>query len=184
MPCTDGAHRQFDFWIGDWDVFDVERPTVIVAHARVELILNGCVLHEVYEGVGGHKGESFSIYDGTRDTWHQTWVNDQGYLLTIEGRLHGEAMILQGVDQLPDGKPRQVRGEWRTEQHGLREVAPADERDADRLEVSKAHRVHLHENPPGGGRVGPFGKDAPREAAGERRDLRDRRAADPRQRAG
>ena len=114
MPCTDGAHRQFDFWIGDWDVFDVERPTVVVAHARVELILNGCVLHEVYEGVGGHEGESFSIYDGTRDTWHQTWVNDQGYLLTIEGRLHGEAMILQGVDQLPDGKPRQVRGEWRT----------------------------------------------------------------------
>src|ERR1700734_899931 len=47
MPCTDGAHRQFDFWIGDWDVFDVERPTVVVAHARVELILNGCVLHEV-----------------------------------------------------------------------------------------------------------------------------------------
>jgi len=123
MPCTDGAHRQFDFWIGDWDVFDVEWPTVIVAHARLELILNGCVLHEVYEGVGGHKGESFSIYDGTRDTWHQTWVNDQGYLLAIEGRLHGEAMILQGVDQLPDGKPRQVRGEWRTEQHGLREVA-------------------------------------------------------------
>src|ERR1700689_1700036 len=66
MPCTEGARRQFDFWVGDWDVFDVERPTVVVAHARVELILNGCVLHETYESVDGHKGESFSIYDATR----------------------------------------------------------------------------------------------------------------------
>jgi hypothetical protein len=123
MPCTDGAHRQFDFWIGHWDVFDVERPTVIVAHARIELILNGCVLHEVYESVDGHKGEGFTMYDATRSTWHQSWVNDRGYLLTIEGGLHGEAMILQGVDYLPDGKPRLVRGEWRIEDHGLREVA-------------------------------------------------------------
>src|SRR5580704_8368396 len=76
MPCAGDYYRQFDFWIGDWDVFDVERPTVVVAHARVESILNGCVLHEVYEGLDGHKGESFSIYDVTRDTWHQTWVND------------------------------------------------------------------------------------------------------------
>jgi hypothetical protein len=62
LACTDNAHRQFDFWVGNWDVFDVERPTVVVAHARVELILNACVLHEVYESVDGHKGESFSIY--------------------------------------------------------------------------------------------------------------------------
>jgi hypothetical protein len=123
LPCTDGTYRQFDFWIGDWDVYDIERPTVIVARARVELILNGCVLHEVYEGIDGHKGESFSIYDATRNTWHQSWVNDRGYLLMIEGRLRSEAMILQGVDHLPDGKPRQVRGEWRSEDHGVREMA-------------------------------------------------------------
>jgi hypothetical protein len=122
-PCADGAYRQFDFWIGDWDVFDVERPAVIVAHARVESILNGCVLHEVYQGLDGHKGESFTIYDSTRDTWHQSWVNDHGYLLTIEGRLRGGAMILEGVDHLPNGKVRQVRGEWRSHDEGVREVA-------------------------------------------------------------
>jgi hypothetical protein len=123
IPCADPAYRQFDFWIGDWDVFDVERPTVVAAHARVELILNGCVLHEVYEDIDAHKGESFSIYDITRNTWHQSWVNDHGYLLTIEGRLQSGAMILQGVDHLPNGTPRQVRGEWRSEDHGVREVA-------------------------------------------------------------
>jgi hypothetical protein len=123
MPCADSAYRQFDFWIGDWDVFDAERPAVVVAHARVELILNGCVLHEIYQSLDGHKGESFSIYDVTRDTWHQSWVNDHGYLLTIEGRLRGSSMILEGTDHLPNGKPRQVRGEWRSEEHGVREAA-------------------------------------------------------------
>jgi hypothetical protein len=123
MPCADPTHRQFDFWVGDWDVFEVERPTVIVAHARVELILDACVLHEVYEGVDGHKGESFSIYDVTRNTWHQSWVNDSGYLLTIEGRLGDKAMILEGIDHLPDGKLRQVRGAWSSNGLGAHEVA-------------------------------------------------------------
>jgi hypothetical protein len=123
VPCADGNHRKFDFWVGDWDVFDVERPAVAVAHARVELILNGCVLHEVYEGLDGHKGESFTIYDATRKTWHQSWVNDHGYLLTIEGTLRGASMILEGIDHLPDGKPRLVRGEWLPQDRGVREIA-------------------------------------------------------------
>ena len=109
-PCAGANYRQFDFWVGNWDVFDVERPTVVVAHTRVELILNGCVLHEVYAGLDGHKGESFTIYDATRHTWHQSWVNDHGYLLTIEGSLQGSSMILQGTDHLPNGKPRRVPG--------------------------------------------------------------------------
>ena len=37
-------YRQFDFWIGDWDVFDVDSPTTRVARIRVDRILDGCVL--------------------------------------------------------------------------------------------------------------------------------------------
>ncbi len=122
-PCANSAYRQFDFWIGNWDAVDAERPTVVVAHARVELILNGCVLHEIYEALDGHKGESFTIYDATRETWHQTWVTDHGYLLTIEGHLRGRTMVLEGTDHLPDGKLRQVRGEWTPESLGVREIA-------------------------------------------------------------
>ena len=121
--CTDPAYRQFDFWIGDWDVVEIEHPTTIVARARVELILNDCVVHEVYEAMDGHRGESFSIYDFARRTWHQTWVNDSGYLLTIEGGLRDQAMMLGGTDHLLDGKLRQVRGEWRSDGQGTREVA-------------------------------------------------------------
>jgi hypothetical protein len=122
-PCASSAYRQFDFWSGDWDVVDTDRPSAVIAHARVELILNGCVLHEIYEAADGHKGESFTLYDISRNTWHQTWVTDAGYLLTIEGNLRGQAMILEGTDRLQDGKPRQVRGEWRLEGDRVHEVA-------------------------------------------------------------
>ncbi len=60
--CAAPAYRQFDFWAGDWDVFDIGSPTK-VAHARVDLILDGCVLREDYQGTDGHQGQSFTIFD-------------------------------------------------------------------------------------------------------------------------
>jgi hypothetical protein len=44
-------------------------------------------------------------------------------LLMIEGCLQGGSMILQGVDHLPEGTLRTVRGEWRSEDRGVREMA-------------------------------------------------------------
>jgi hypothetical protein len=64
-PCAAAAFRQFDFWAGDWDVFEVG-GSIQVAHARVDIILDGCVLREDYQGSDGHKGQSFTIYDASR----------------------------------------------------------------------------------------------------------------------
>ena len=61
--CVAPEYRQFDFWIGDWDVFDVDSPTTRVARIRVDRILDGCVLREDYQGTDGLKGQSFSLYD-------------------------------------------------------------------------------------------------------------------------
>jgi hypothetical protein len=121
--CDDTAYRTFDFWVGDWDAYDSDQPGQKVAHAVVELILNRCVLHEIYEAADGHRGESFTIYDGSRRTWHQTWVTDHGQLLTIEGGLQDGAMVLNGADRTPDGTTRQVRGSWKAEKEGVREIA-------------------------------------------------------------
>jgi hypothetical protein len=71
--CAATSYRQFDFWAGDWDVFDVGSP-IQVAHAKVDLTLDGCVLREDYQGTDGHKGQSFTIYDVSRKVWHQSWV--------------------------------------------------------------------------------------------------------------
>ena len=121
--CVAPQYRQFDFWAGDWDVFDVANPTTKVARTRVDLILDGCVLREDYEGADGHKGQSFSIYDGSRKIWHQSWVTNRGEMLVIEGGLQAGEMVLSGVDHAADGKERHVRGRWKPVSGGVRETA-------------------------------------------------------------
>lgn len=42
--CTAAEYRQFDFWIGDWQVFDKTGKQVGTSH--IEAILGGCVIAE------------------------------------------------------------------------------------------------------------------------------------------
>jgi hypothetical protein len=117
--CAGPAYHQFDFWAGDWDAFDVGSP-VQVARARVDRILDGCVLHEDYRGSDGHHGESFTIYDASRKVWHQSWVTNRGELLVIEGTMEDDSMVLSGMDH---AKGALVRGEWKPENGNVRETA-------------------------------------------------------------
>jgi hypothetical protein len=122
-PCSTAEYRQFDFWAGDWDAYDVDRPATVVARARVDTILGGCVLREVYDGANGLSGQSFSVYDATRSVWHQSWVTNRGQLLTIEGKMEGDQMILTGLDRSKGGSPVQLRGVWKRVEGGVRETA-------------------------------------------------------------
>lgn len=121
--CSTPEYRQFDFWVGDWDGFDVSEATRSVAHLRVEHILNGCVIKETYDATNGMEGQSFSIYDRTRGVWHQSWVTSRGVLLTIEGKMQGGEMVLSGTHLAEDGHERLVRGSWKAEDGGVRETA-------------------------------------------------------------
>jgi hypothetical protein len=41
--CAAPEYRQFDFWIGDWDAFDLDDHNAKIAHNRVTPMLDGCV---------------------------------------------------------------------------------------------------------------------------------------------
>jgi hypothetical protein len=107
--------------------FQIAKQTARSAHkdarVRVDSILDGCVIHEDYQSVAGHKGESFSIYDTSRKVWHQTWVTNRGQLLTIEGNMQDGAMVLAGIDRTTSGDERDVRGIWKPVDGGVRETA-------------------------------------------------------------
>ncbi|MEP6995265.1 MAG: DUF1579 family protein [Acidobacteriota bacterium] len=121
-PCSGPEHRRLDFWVGDWDAFDAgaDKPS---ARVKVEVVLGGCALREVYEGVDGLHGESFTSYDASRKLWHQTWVTNRGDLLQIDGRFDRDTLTLQGPRVGPDGRVQIVRGVWKPQGDGVREIA-------------------------------------------------------------
>ena len=78
----------------------------------IERTLNGCVLHESWRGAGGQRGQSYNIYDASRRQWHQTWVDDQGLLLQLDGGLDGGRMVLSGETIDSAGRPIKQRISW------------------------------------------------------------------------
>jgi hypothetical protein len=96
--CQSPEHRQFDFWLGEWDVTANEAPA---GSNRVESIMNGCAVQENWQGAGGISGTSFNIYDRDTGQWHQTWVDSSGTLLQLDGGLQGNDMVMQGQRPVP-----------------------------------------------------------------------------------
>src|SRR5947207_2067311 len=93
--CTAAEYRQFDFWLGEWQVH--RKDGSVGGINRITQEYGGCVIHEHYATGRGYSGESLNTYDAPRKTWHQTWVDDSGLLLTLEGHLQGKSMVLEGV---------------------------------------------------------------------------------------
>jgi hypothetical protein len=132
-PCAAPARRQFDFWLGEWDVHEPDGR--LAGRNRIVSILDGCALNESWEGTSGHRGTSFNIYDAARGVWHQTWVDSRGALLLLDGGLQTDAMVLEGSAPSPTdptttvrhriswsqmaGDPDRVRQHWETSSDGM-----------------------------------------------------------------
>ena len=96
-PCAAAEHRQFDFWIGEWDV--TNPAGAVAGKNRITRILNGCVLLEEWAGAGGGSGKSFNLYDARRERWQQTWVDGNGGILELHGGLTASGTMVLAGDQ-------------------------------------------------------------------------------------
>jgi Tfp pilus assembly protein PilF len=77
QPCTKIPEaRQFDFWLGEWDVKNTLGQQA--GQSSIQLILGQCVLLENWTNAGGGSGKSFNVFNRQTRQWHQTWVDDQG----------------------------------------------------------------------------------------------------------
>lgn len=106
-PCSAPEYHQFDFWIGNWDVYD---PTGKTLQGTNEITrpLGDCVLQEHWAGSQGGKGQSFNVYDATRKLWHQTWIDDHGGLLLLDGGLVDGKMVLSGEKPAHGKQPAHI----------------------------------------------------------------------------
>jgi N-acyl-D-amino-acid deacylase len=110
VPCSAEAHRHFDFWQGRWVVRAANGA--LAGHNTIRPILGECALHERYTTPAGYEGESLNVYDASRGVWHQTWVDNQGLLLRLEGGYDGDRMVMQGPTVGADGSVRLNRITW------------------------------------------------------------------------
>ena len=120
-PCASAVHRQFDFWVGRWNVTEAGQPA---GHNDIQLILNDCVLFENWTGAQGGIGKSLNYYSAIDGLWHQQWVDGNGGSLSLAGKFENGAMRLEGLrpatakqpamrhritwTPLPGGKVRQL----------------------------------------------------------------------------
>ena len=98
--CTAAEHRQFDFWIGRWDVFTPDGKKAGDNH--IEAIDGGCALIERWRGNGGFTGTSLNSWDAQARRWRQHWIDNQGSLLQLAGALEGVSMVLASSGPDPD----------------------------------------------------------------------------------
>ncbi|MES2649087.1 MAG: hypothetical protein V4717_19575 [Bacteroidota bacterium] len=81
-PCrVDPTYRQFDFWLGNWDVYNLKGKKA--GDSKISLILDSCIILEEWSGMPGpggttYKGKSFNTYDASTRQWQQHWVDNVG----------------------------------------------------------------------------------------------------------
>jgi hypothetical protein len=122
--CSGAEYRQFDFWIGDWDTFDMEVPSgASIARAQITSLVDGCALHELYEQSDGLVGDSILSFDPVRRQWQQTWLTNRGSIMVLWGGLRDGALVLEGDVHLHDGATMLQRITWRREGDAVRETA-------------------------------------------------------------
>ena len=108
--CASPAHRQFDFWLGEWDVATPQGTPA--GSNRVERLLDGCALQEHWTAADGSKGTSLSSYDAVVRKWRQTFVDDTGQVLLLEGEFKDGKMVLQGEKTMGRQRSALQRISW------------------------------------------------------------------------
>lgn len=77
----DPIYKQFDFWVGEWDVYNLKGT--IAGHSKISKILDNCVVLEewssenVQQGIT-FNGKSFNSYNADTKQWQQNWVDNGG----------------------------------------------------------------------------------------------------------
>lgn len=111
--CRTPEYRQFDFWVGNWNI---QNPAGGPAGVSIiSAVLGGCA---VLENFLGGAGRSLNAYDEATGAWNQFYVSASGGVLLLRGVFQSDSMILSeqrgptmsdvwAWTTLPDGSVKQ-----------------------------------------------------------------------------
>ena len=110
-PCGSEQARQFDFWLGDWDLTwpaeqsGGESGETMTGSNRITRLFDDCVIEENFTTAdASFRGHSVSVYDERAGLWRQTWVDSAGGYIVLTGSYDGETMELRTAPIERDGE--------------------------------------------------------------------------------
>lgn len=92
-PCCTEQHDAFDFWEGDWIVYDTLGNQI--GENTITSLENNCILNEHWRGAQGSTGRSYNYYDNTDSTWNQLWIDNGGNNLKLKGHAANNVMVMK-----------------------------------------------------------------------------------------
>lgn len=96
-PCNTKQYRQFDFWLGQWEV-TVAPASAPSAKSSITAVQGGCAVIEQFENQAGFSGVSINFFDSVTELWHQSWMGNGGGAVHLQGGLEDGSMVLSDAD--------------------------------------------------------------------------------------
>jgi hypothetical protein len=91
-PCEDPEFKQFDFWLGDWDVASTADGTPR-GSSHISKEMNGCVVWENWTSAGSpYFGKSYNTWNPNLKRWEQYWVDTSAGVMFFHGNLKDKVM--------------------------------------------------------------------------------------------
>jgi tetratricopeptide (TPR) repeat protein len=97
--------KKFDFWVGEWDVYNPQNQKS--GDSKIEKILKDAVILENWTGVNGYTGKSFNHYDMDKKKWIQYWIDENSSSIYFEGNYDStkNAIVFYSYDHAKDKSP-------------------------------------------------------------------------------
>lgn len=124
FPCMHSErHRDFDFWIGEWEVYgNLEKEGPLFGRNNITQTQGGCLIMENWQSATGGTGTSMNFYDGLKQQWVQRWVDPSGTTIDYSGGLdiQGRMRLVGKIHYLNQENPiRDFRGTWTQLENGV-----------------------------------------------------------------
>ena len=91
--CCTAKHSEFDFWVGNWDVFNTEGEKI--GENFIEKLEDNCIISENWKSLKTGSGKSYNYYDSSDETWNQLWISNTGNILKLKGKAGKNKMVLR-----------------------------------------------------------------------------------------
>ncbi len=107
LPCSGPEFRQFDFWIGEWEVFG--KTGQKAGDSKISLILDSCIILEEWTSANmmqglRYAGKSFNTWNRALKEWQQTWVDNRGNTTAFTHGKFEDKRIIFTTDPFPFSK--------------------------------------------------------------------------------